>query len=71
MANKQNFTPDEWTKILESIILAGAAVSAAEPSGLWGPIKEGFASSSEIAKAKLDAGTDELIKAAVDDLETS
>jgi hypothetical protein len=36
MANKQNFTPEEWSKILESIMLAGVAVSAAEPSGLWG-----------------------------------
>ena len=23
MANKQNFKPDEWTKILESTMLAG------------------------------------------------
>ena len=41
MANKQNFTP-EWSKIVESIMLAGVAVSAAEPSGLWGMLKEGF-----------------------------
>ena len=40
MANKQNFKPDEWTKILESTMLAGMAVSAAEPSGLWGALKE-------------------------------
>ena len=71
MANKQSFMPDEWTKVLESIMLAGVAVSAAEPSGLWGTLKEGFASSSEIAKAQLDPGTNELIKAAIADLETS
>ena len=71
MANKQNFTPDEWTKVLESVMLTGVAVSAAEPSGLWGTLKEGFASSSEIAKAQLDPGTNELIKAAIADLETS
>lgn len=29
MANKQNFKPDEWTKILESTMLAGMAGSAA------------------------------------------
>ena len=29
MANKQSFTPEEWTKILESTMLAGMAVSAA------------------------------------------
>jgi hypothetical protein len=33
MANKQSFTPEEWTKILESTMLAGMAVSAADPSG--------------------------------------
>ena len=55
MANKQNFTPEEWAKVLESMMLAGVAVSAAEPSGLWGTLKEGFASSSTIAKSKLDA----------------
>jgi hypothetical protein len=71
MANKQSFAPEEWTKVLESILLAGVAVSAAEPSGLWGTLKEGFASSSEIAKAQLDPGTNELIKAAIADLETS
>ena len=52
MANKQNFKPDEWTKILESTMLAGMAVSAAEPSGLWGSVKEAFASSSALAAAK-------------------
>jgi hypothetical protein len=71
MANKQSFTPEEWTKVLESIMLAGVAVSAAEPSGLWGTLKEGFASSSEIAKAQLNPSTNELIKAAIADLETS
>ena len=40
MANKKNFTPDEWTKILESIILAGAAVSAAEPSACGAQLKK-------------------------------
>ena len=65
MANKQNFTPEEWTKILESTMLAGMAVTAAEPSGLWGLMKEGFASSSALAQAKSDAGSSELVKAVV------
>ena len=56
MANKQNFKPDEWTKILESTMLAGMAVSAAEPSGLWGALKEAFASSSALAAAKSNPG---------------
>ncbi len=38
MANKQNFTPEEWTKVLESTMLAGIAVSQAVSSGLWGTL---------------------------------
>ena len=71
MANKQNFAPEEWTKILESTMLAGMAVTAAEPSGLWGLMKEGFASSSALAQAKSDAGSSELVKAVVAEYETS
>ena len=71
MANKQNFTPEEWTKILESTMLAGMAVTAAEPSGLWGLMKEGFASSSALAQAKSDAGSSEVVKAVVAEYETS
>jgi len=52
MANKQNFKPDEWTKILESTMFAGMAVSAAEPSGLLGALKEAFASSSALAATR-------------------
>ena len=39
MTDKSNFTPDEWKLILESVMMAGIAVSAAEPSGLWGLLK--------------------------------
>jgi len=71
MANKQNFTLEEWTKLLESPMIAGMAVSAAEPSGLWGALKEAFASSSALVAAKSDASSNELIKAIVADFETS
>ena len=70
MANKQNFKPEEWNKILQSTILAGMAVTAAEPSGLWGALKEAFASSSALAAAKSNASSNELIKAVVTEFET-
>ena len=35
MANNANFTREEWTKLLESPMMAGLAITAAEPSGLW------------------------------------
>jgi hypothetical protein len=71
MANKQSFTSEQWTKLLESPMVAGMAVSVAEPSGLWGTLKETFASGSALAAAKADAGANELIKAIVADFETS
>jgi len=71
MANKNDFTPEEWTKVLESIMVAGIAVSAADPSGLWGTLKEAAASSLALAAAKRDPSSNELIKAAIADFERS
>jgi hypothetical protein len=71
MTDKSNFTPDEWKVLSESVMAAGIAVTAAEPSGLWGLLKESFASGTELAKAKMDPGTNALIKAVVADFGTS
>jgi hypothetical protein len=69
MASKQDFTPQEWTKIVESMMLAGMAVSAAEPSGLWGTLKEAFASRAALDATKHSA-SNELVRAAVGELQT-
>jgi len=71
MADKSNFSPDEWKLLLESVMMAGIAVTAADPSGLWGLLNEGFASSSELMKAKMDPGANPLIKAVADDFATA
>lgn len=71
MANKQNFTPEEWTKVLESTMVAGIAVAEAEPSGLWGTLKEYFANISALDASKLDSSSNELIKAVIADFETA
>jgi len=71
MADKSNFTPDEWQVLMESMMMAGIAVSAADPSGLWGLLKESFAGFSALAAAKTDPTTNPLIKAMVADFETS
>jgi hypothetical protein len=63
MANKQNFTPEEWTKVLQSTMLVGIAVSAADPSGLWGTLKEAAAGSSAVTAAKSNADSSELVRA--------
>jgi hypothetical protein len=69
MADKSNFTPDEWKLLLESVTMAGVAVSAADPSGLWGLLKESFAEGTALMAAKTT--TKPLIKAVVADFETS
>ena len=71
MANKQNFSPDEWTKVLESVILASLAITASEPSGVWGTLMETFAGGSALAASKVDPGSNELVKAVISDFETT
>jgi len=71
MTDKTNFTPDEWKVLMEGVMAAGIAVTAAEPSGLLGVLKEGFASSAALVQAKMDPGTSALVKAVVADFETS
>jgi hypothetical protein len=36
MVDKSSFTKEEWTLLLESPMIAGIAITAADPSGLWG-----------------------------------
>ena len=71
MADKSNFTNEEWKLLLESVMMAGIAVTAAAPSGLWGLLKESFASSSELVKAKMIPGGNPLVKAVVADFESA
>lgn len=71
MADKASFSADEWRKIVGSPILAGMAVTLADPSGLWGTLKEGMASASALMDAKKDAGASSLVKAIVAEMETS
>src|SRR5262245_55449979 len=71
MGDKSNFTPDEWKLILESVMMAGIAVTAAEPSGLWGRLKESFAGGSALVTGKMEPGSNALIKAVVADFETA
>ena len=70
VATKAQFTPEEWNQILQSPMMAGIAISAAEPSGLLGLLKESMASGRALLEAKSDPTADELIKAVVADFET-
>ena len=45
MADRSTFTAEEWNQVMQGVMAAGIAVTAADPSGLWGMLKEGMASS--------------------------
>ena len=62
MADKSTFSPDEWKTLLESVMAPGLAVTAAEPSGLWGLLQESFASGKMLAKTKMDTSSNPLIR---------
>src|SRR5262249_894847 len=49
----------------------GHRYHGAEPSGLWGLLKESFAEGGELVKAKMDPNTNPFIKAVVADFETT
>lgn len=57
MSSKSDFSETEWNQLLEGVMLAGTAVTAADPSGLWGMLKEGMANAgalSDVWKGKTD-----------------
>jgi hypothetical protein len=71
MADKSSFTPEEWKLVLSSPMLAGLAVTMAEPSGIWGMLKESMASAKAVMAAGKDAKASSLMKALLADMETS
>ena len=71
MASKNDFTPEEWKTLLESPMMAGIAVTAADPSGLWGSLKESMASARTIMGAAHDSAAAELVRAIASDYETA
>jgi hypothetical protein len=67
MADKTSFTKDEWTLLLASPMIAGMAITAAEPSGLWGLLKESFAGGAALTQAVTGSDTNALVKSVVTD----
>jgi hypothetical protein len=52
MISKADFTAEEWGELLAAPLMAAMAVTAADPSGLIGLIKENFASAKSLIAAK-------------------
>jgi len=71
MAQKTDFTPDEWHRLLAAPMMAGVAVTAADPSGLWGLLQESLASGGALVEAKRDPAANPLVKAVVADFESA
>jgi hypothetical protein len=61
MGLKDNFTAEDWARVVGAPMLAGIAVTAAEPGGLWGAVKESAAVAGALGKAKAAGGGDPLI----------
>ena len=67
MAMKSDFTAEEWGKLLSSPMIAGMAITAADPGGVWGLIKEGMASGWALVEARQNAQANPLVKAVAED----
>ena len=68
MAGKTSFTPEEWARVVASPMIASMAITAADPSGLWGLLKEAMAGGWALLEAKQDAGANSLVKAVAEDV---
>jgi hypothetical protein len=71
MANKTNFTPEEWGRLLSSPMVAGIAITAADPNGIWGLLKEGMAGARALLDARQNAQATPLVKAIAEDFGTT
>lgn len=71
MFSKANFSSDEWSRVAASPMVVCAAVSAADPGGLWGLLKEAAAGGFALVEAKQDPNASLLLKAMADDLSSS
>ena len=56
MSLKDHFTADEWGRVVGAPMLAGIAVTAADPGGLWGALKESTAVASSVARSDVTDG---------------
>jgi hypothetical protein len=71
MASKANFTAEEWGQLLSSPMIAGMAITAADPSGVWGLVKEGMAGGWALVEARQNAQANPLVRAVAEDFATA
>ena len=71
MANKTSFTTEEWGRLLSSPMVASMAITAADPSGVWGLLKEGMAGGWALVQVRQSAQANPLVKAIAEDFFTA
>ena len=52
MAVRDAFTAEEWARVVAAPMLAGIAVTAAEPGGIWGAVRESVAVAGAVREGK-------------------
>ncbi len=68
MALKDSFAPEDWARVVGAPMLAGIAVTAAEPGGLWGAVRESTAVAGALRQG---AGANPLVAEVAAAYETS
>jgi hypothetical protein len=68
MAKKSDFSPSEWAQIVASPMVAGMAITAADPGGLWSLLQEGAAGGRSLLEAKQNSAGNPLAKAVAEDI---
>jgi len=71
MTSKNDFSTEDWTKIVRAPLLAGFAVTAADPSGFVGLLQEAFANAKGLAEAKSGVRGGALAQAVAEELLTA
>ena len=71
MANKANFTAEEWGRLLSSPMIVGMAITAADPSGIWGLLKESMAGGWALIEARQSSQANPLVMAVAEDFATA
>lgn len=71
MTLKDNFDAADWARIVAAPMLAGVAVTAADPGGLWGAVRESAAAAGALRQGREDAGGSGLVSEIVTAYESS
>jgi hypothetical protein len=68
MATKADFTDEEWARLGRAPLLAGAAISLADPGGPIEAVKEGSAAFKTLLEATRDGGFGEFVQSLAHDV---